>query len=157
MTTFTREEFEHAARAVGIQGAYAAPGELGPSHPAGGIVTYLGFGSVGVWCPPHDDGDALRLAVKLFIDIKQYADHVVAWFDGGYIGTGRVYYDGDPYEATRYAIFRAAIAIGKAMVEPDVRPKTLADHLHVGHSSPDHQTTTLFHHPDETPGTHDPV
>ena len=76
-----------------------------------------------VWRPPHyesnewnplvDDGQALRLAVKLKIDIKQYDDYVVGWFDGGYIGTGKIMYDGDPYAATRRAIVRAAAAIGE--------------------------------------------
>ena len=63
------------------------------------------------WNPLTDDGDALRLAVALQIDIKQYGDHVVAWFDGGFIGTGRIPYDGDPYAATRRAIVRAAAAM----------------------------------------------
>ena len=64
------------------------------------------------WNPLTDDGDALRLAVKLQIDIELYGDHVVAWFDGGYIGTGRIHYDNDQYAATRRAIVRAASAIG---------------------------------------------
>lgn len=67
------------------------------------------------WNPLADDGDALRLSVKLQIDIKQYGDHVVAWFDGGFIGTGRLAYEGDPSAATRRAIVRAAAEIGKAM------------------------------------------
>lgn len=69
-----------------------------------------GFMSDGrnAWNPLTDDGDALRLAVKLQIDVKQYRDHVVAWFDGGYIGTGRIPYDGDPCAATRRAIVLAA-------------------------------------------------
>lgn len=68
-----------------------------------------------LWIPRDDDGDALRLAVKLSIDIKQYGDHVVAWFEGGFIGTGRIQYDGDPCAATRRAILLAAAAIGEAM------------------------------------------
>jgi hypothetical protein len=67
------------------------------------------------WNPLDDDGDALRLAVKLQIDIKQYGDHVVAWFDGGFIGTGRIPYDGYPCAATRRAIVRAAALIGKTI------------------------------------------
>ena len=67
------------------------------------------------WAPLTDDGDALRLAVKLKIDAKHYEDHVVAWFDGGYIGTGKIPYESDPYAATRRAIVRAAAEIGKAM------------------------------------------
>ena len=67
-----------------------------------------------IWNPLTDDGDALRLAVKLQIDVTQDGDHVVAWFDGGYIGTGHIPYEGDPCEATRRAIVRAAAEIGKA-------------------------------------------
>jgi hypothetical protein len=56
-----------------------------------------------VWDPLTDDGDALRLAVKLGIDIAQ------AQVD---------YYDKnstDPYRATRCSIVRAAAEIWKAM------------------------------------------
>jgi hypothetical protein len=67
------------------------------------------------WNPLTDDGDALRLAVKLKIDVKHYDDYVVGWFDGGYIGTGKIMYEGEPYAATRRAITRAAAEIGKAM------------------------------------------
>jgi hypothetical protein len=67
------------------------------------------------WNPLNNDGDALRLAVMLQIDIKQYGDYVVAWFDGGYIGTGQIHYDNDPYAATRKAIVCAAAAIGENM------------------------------------------
>jgi hypothetical protein len=67
------------------------------------------------WNPLTDDGDALRLVVNLKIDVKHYDDYVVGWFDGGYIGTGKIMYEGDPYAATRRAITRAAAAIGKEM------------------------------------------
>jgi hypothetical protein len=66
------------------------------------------------WSPLTDDGDALRLAVKLQIDVKHHGDYVVAWFDGGFFGTGRIAYDGDPYAATRRAIVRAAAALTDA-------------------------------------------
>ena len=67
-----------------------------------------------VWNPLFDDGQALRLAVKMKIDIKHYDDYVVGWFDGGYIGTGKIMYEGHPCAATRRAIVRAAAEIGKA-------------------------------------------
>jgi hypothetical protein len=53
--------------------------------------------------PLNDDGDALRLAVKLGIDIGQ------AWFDHWNKESA------DQYAATRFAIVRAAAEIGKAM------------------------------------------
>ena len=66
------------------------------------------------WNPLANDGDALRLAVKLKIDVKHYDDYVVGWVDGGYIGTGQIMYEGDPCAATRRASVRAAAEIGKA-------------------------------------------
>jgi len=64
-----------------------------------------------VWNPLTDDGDALRLAVKLQIDVKQHGYYVVAWFEGGYFGTGKIPHEGDPCAATRSAIVKAAAAI----------------------------------------------
>lgn len=68
-----------------------------------------------LWSPLTDDGDAFRLAVKLQVDVKQYGDHVVVLFDGGYIRTGRIPYEVDPCAATRRAIVSAAAEIGMAM------------------------------------------
>ena len=66
------------------------------------------------WCPLDDDGDALRLAVKL--DISLLGDFpgniVVVAFDARRIIEK---YDGDQYAATRLAIVRAAAAIGSEM------------------------------------------
>jgi len=112
MITFTREDYEMAARAAGVDGWYEP-----------GYLTFIKRGG-GVWRPPEDDGDALRLAVKLNLIVGTYdtyasvchtmilggesdtPDEEVVWFHS----TG-----GDPYAATRRAIFRAAIAIGRAM------------------------------------------
>ena len=64
------------------------------------------------WNPLTDDGDALRLAVKLEIEL---------WFgNGGLNASGMSMdieedYGEDPAAATRRAIVRAAAAIGKAM------------------------------------------
>jgi len=65
-----------------------------------------------MWMPLTDDGDALRLAVKLEIDL---------WFGcGGLSAHGLAMdieedYGRDTYAATRRAIVRAAAEIGKAM------------------------------------------
>lgn len=67
------------------------------------------------WNPLAYDGDALRLAVKLKIDVQHYDDHVVGWFDGGCIGTGMIMYEDDPYAATRRTIVMAAAEIGRNM------------------------------------------
>lgn len=66
------------------------------------------------WNPLHDDGDAMRLAVNLFIQVRpeSIGRCNVQTLDGfmrtesGYEDTG---------EATRRAIVRAAAEIGKAM------------------------------------------
>ena len=76
------------------------------------------------WNPLTDDGDALRLAVKLDIELYQGDDDGPAVF-AGYWGkperrdVTRLFcsqaIDGDPYAATRRAIVRAAAEIGKGM------------------------------------------
>lgn len=65
----------------------------------------------GRWNPLTDDGDALRLAVKLriVIDVGSIAAHV--YKDGPGVV---VPLDPEPYAATRRAIVRAAAAIGAA-------------------------------------------
>lgn len=60
------------------------------------------------WNPLLDDGDALRLAVKLGVNIESYSDTVSA--DGIHEDRGF-----DDCAATRRAIVRAAAAIGKEM------------------------------------------
>ena len=64
------------------------------------------------WNPLTDDGDALRLAVKLGIQIDPRDPETRVF---GPIGE-RVdeYHKPDPYAATRRAIVRAAAAIAKA-------------------------------------------
>ena len=71
----------------------------------------------GQWNPLTDDGDALRLAVKL--DINVYV-HLVS---GSTMASAKPEIDevephgNDPYAATRRAIVRAAAEIGKAKCE----------------------------------------
>jgi hypothetical protein len=71
------------------------------------------------WNPLQDDGDALRLAVKLrmYVDAREYG--VVA-----FVGNGDVYepcveeINGEPYAATRRAIVRAAAAMASQESPP---------------------------------------
>ena len=67
-----------------------------------------------VWNPLTDDGDALRLAVKLEIDIGFWLDHASA---DNCISEESQFedYGDDPYAATRRAIVRAAAEIGRTM------------------------------------------
>lgn len=122
---FTREDFEHAARAAGKHSqAWADPGQI---NDKGGLVQYIGLGRVETWNPRDDDGDALRLAVEIGARIEVHRGHPAhsdpraeVWLCGGRLRVVEPCADNDAaYEtATRYAIFRAAIAIGigKAML-----------------------------------------
>ena len=74
------------------------------------------------WNPLTDDGDALRLAVKLQIEITTYpkAGEVGAGRSANLVGYGKhgrvfEYFRDDPYAATRRAIVRAAAEIGKEL------------------------------------------
>lgn len=64
------------------------------------------------WNPLHDDGDALRLAVKLRITPHIDGNLTEAESTSGFCI--EPHFD-DPYAATRRAIVRAAAEIGKAM------------------------------------------
>lgn len=70
-----------------------------------------------LWRPLTDDGDALRLAVKLRLDIDHHEDSVNVWQD--YFGTGFIPNGDDPAAATRRAIVLAAAAIGRQMREAE--------------------------------------
>ena len=72
------------------------------------------------WNPLTDDGDALRLAVKLWLAVWTAVDNgrppmYALALGGGYPNTIRAeeLHDTDPYAATRRAIVRAAAEIGK--------------------------------------------
>ena len=80
------------------------------------------------WNPLHDDGDALRLAVKLRIDVdhgemndEQGTPMVIAHYryvlKSGQVcwNTRSEQYGDDQYAATRRAIGRAAAEIGRTM------------------------------------------
>ena len=94
-----------AAKAAGIVLAYGR--DVTEIHPSS--VHYL---SAPYWEPLTDDGDALRLAVKLRIGILQCQEGVEAVMPGGRRIEG---WGGNREEATRRAIVRAAAAIGEAM------------------------------------------
>ena len=70
-----------------------------------------------VWNPLTDDGDALRLAVKLHINIEIWNVDTLIGANIYLRGRGHGYfqerYTTDPYAATRRAIVRAAAEIGK--------------------------------------------
>jgi CRP-like cAMP-binding protein len=71
------------------------------------------------WNPLADDGDALRLAVKLRMDLTQMTtagrQQVLRVLGPGSIDRTYEIAEDDPYAATRRAIVRAAAEVGKGM------------------------------------------
>lgn len=124
-----REMLELAAKAAGIAVEYR-PGSTrnrNNSLKKFDVVTWDGpylDRTEDRWNPLTDDGDALRLAVKLDIEIYQADDDGPCVY-AGYWGkperrdVTRIFaiepLESDPCAATRRAIVRAAAAIGKAM------------------------------------------
>jgi hypothetical protein len=93
-----RELLEAAAKAAGE--LYTEPAPEGGLYLANSVY----------WNPLTNDGDALRLAVKLGMDVCFGANYVIV---RGSVQTPTVNNAGDPYAATRRAIVRAAVEIGK--------------------------------------------
>jgi len=111
-----RELLELAAKAAGIMydinDIYVSPidGQIqGISVPTGKSPI-----SHRTWNPLTDDGDALRLAVKLQMDVNHGATLVAAEIVGAELGAAEPKTD-VPCVATRRAIVRAAAEIGRAM------------------------------------------
>jgi hypothetical protein len=103
-----RELLELAAKAAGLPHQWCdAWNTMAKPRPDGGFF----FDKV--WNPLTNDGDALRLAVKLGIGQR----HHVGWMQvfNPQIGVADSNYEGDPYAATRRAIVRAAAEIGRCM------------------------------------------
>jgi len=96
-----RELLELAAKAAGIALADWNDGAEPYSSGIGFVLP-----SNRMWNPLTDDGDALRLAVKL---------NLLGGCDDPYQIATASMVDGCPYAATRRAIVRAAAEIGKGM------------------------------------------
>jgi hypothetical protein len=109
-----RELLVLAARAAGMKLVYAP--DDGPCRGCQFID-----GKSAAWNPLADDGDALRLAVRLRIDFYEGDDDGPAAYAGYFVrGIARQRFaterhNSDKYAATRRAIVRAAAEIGKAM------------------------------------------
>lgn len=143
MTTFTREDFEHAARAARVPKQLW---DLEWCRANGHMVT-----PSMMWNPPDNDGEALRLAVKLPLHILHNdPGEPVLWVSAvlnkrGLHGVAEFQDEAQRTEATRHAIFRAAIAIGKAMPAPEQRPKADDCSASPGVAVPEQQTASLYH------------
>jgi hypothetical protein len=146
MTAFTREDFEHAARAAGYCIHDRASDGAFWVFEHGAWPNEDGECPIFKWCPPDDDGDALRLSVKLNFNVCKREHEVEVFNDnnGEFLCSISISEGDDPYAATRTAIFRAAIAIGKAMLAPDTRPTAESPVAAPGETTPEHQTPTLF-------------
>lgn len=91
--------------------AAKASGELPPSWY--GNDAYFD-GVLSRWNPLADDGDALRLAVKLGLAVYHWADEICVFNGNGTINVD-IARTGDVYAATRRAIVIAAAEIGRSM------------------------------------------
>ena len=87
---------------------------------------FWNFESDGWWNPLTDDGDAMRLAIKLRIDFQFDGEKVEAWFvaprpgwDNGAVWSWSEPLGDDPYAATRRAIVLAAANIGAGTTAPE--------------------------------------
>ncbi|KAF0844372.1 hypothetical protein FNL37_1816 [Methylovorus glucosotrophus] len=100
-----REMLEWAAKAAGLPVVF--DGHLPKLKVGGGKI-----GAWRNWNPLEDDGDALRLAVKLNIPVSPEPANGSTWVCKGELQVFEMHGD-DPSAATRRAIVRAAAAIGK--------------------------------------------
>lgn len=101
-----------AAKAAGMQHIDYSQGDYDGSL---GLILVDGIGrETGDWNPLADDGDALRLAVKLDLHVLRFGNMTTAK-----VCTSLHAFDerdnGDPLAATRRAILRCAAEIGKAI------------------------------------------
>jgi hypothetical protein len=105
-----RELLENAAKAAGYDFAWYCRGANNPNG-----IPNVPFANGSEWNPLTDDGDALRLAVKLAMELDTgYSDKFVQartpgceWFEAVIASSAE--------SATRRAIVRAAAEIGKDM------------------------------------------
>lgn len=102
----------YAAKAAGIF--------IGHSHDKSGEITedgvvVAGSGECDVWNPLTDDGDALRLAVKLGLIIRPVPEAESVWVQDGTQKPVSCRNEVDVMKAARYAIVLVAHDIGKAM------------------------------------------
>jgi len=105
-----KELLKLAAKATGIEGRYASLDEF-PDwmtvHDGEGVY----YTSSQAWNPLTDDGDALRLAVRLLFEIDMGRGCIAIRHSTGFKILEA--FNHDPYAATRRAIVRAAAEIGR--------------------------------------------
>ena len=113
-----KELLELAAKAAGLTVEYTKPSVISDK-----VFQLFFIGNYQVdWRPLEDDGDALRLAVKLkmTVDTNWWNYDQCEFSDTTFVCTAKRFeerHKGDPYAATRRAIVRAAAEIGKTINE----------------------------------------
>lgn len=107
-----RELLELAAKAAGFR-------EFQYCEASGGLqAIYVDDDDIGFWDPLTDDGDALRLAVKLGIEVGNYHQYGRALASIGCTRGVGEFWEINPDDhcaATRRAIVRAAAEIGRGI------------------------------------------
>lgn len=100
-----RELLELAAKASGADWVAEEDGRFEILSEIGGVSGY--------WNPLTDDGDALRLAVKLGLQVDCSDGSTAVFFDPSWADKFLACeaHESDPYAATRRAIVRAAAAL----------------------------------------------
>ena len=106
-----RELLELAAKAAGINGTYVNTWVPYISYSEGVAGNYKKCR----WSPLYDDGDALRLAVKLNMLVDPNNGHVTTCSATGGFAEAEEDMSECRYAATRRAIVRAAAAIGEKL------------------------------------------
>lgn len=107
-----RELLEAAAKAAGIELDWAVPPKSPPWRVTGSGEDR---GPAAQWNPLTDDGDALRLAVTLKLQVTPGTynkDEFTAFHAGAGEAHEYRHFQQDEFAATRRAITRAAAAIG---------------------------------------------
>lgn len=102
-----RELLELAAKAAGY--------EIEESYVGGGERKLYRKGELISWNPLEDDGDALRLAVRLGMSVNVWTDlrDTVVRYGEGFCEYVQEDHFGNAEVVTRHAIVRAAAEIGK--------------------------------------------
>jgi hypothetical protein len=106
-----RELLELAAKAAGIEGEYESWTGQGFNEGIRQVIN--GSKCLRPWNPLTDDGDALRLAVKLrlLVNVTDFFCHAT----NGHEEAEELHEGRDEYAANRRAIVRAAAEIGRTM------------------------------------------
>jgi hypothetical protein len=120
MEMTNRELLELAAKAAGIRIDVTFTDSYPPSNlPHGFVVVVNSTGGHSFWNPLRDDGDALRLAVKLDLSVVISQDHVEVnnfpMTGTGELRVGEPFLSEDTAPCVRRAIVRAAAELGKKL------------------------------------------